>query len=126
MYAVLLLPSRIILMPLQMPPKDSFLNFGIVTITICIPSYLFIFSLNSDSWQRRYQAIFYWTRAFLAHPLRRRQTGSPPSQNWWSRFWEPKSEPTVPKRRQPRSLTVFEDLLSQDESADVPANRPEN
>ena len=26
----------------------------------------------------------------------------------------------------PRSLTAFEDLLSQDENADVPANRPEN
>jgi hypothetical protein len=126
MYAVLLLPSSIILTLLQMPPQDSFVHFGIATVTICIPSYLFIFSLNSETWQERYLAMFDWTRAFLAHPLRRGQTGSQPSQNWWSRFWEPKSEPPMQKRRLSRSLTIYEDLASRNENVAVPVSRPDN
>jgi hypothetical protein len=112
-------------MLLQMPPQSSFVHFGIATITICIPSYLFIFSLNSETWQERYKAVYLWTRGFLAHPLRRARTDSQPSRNWWSRLWEPEPEPVVQRRRQSRSLTVYEDLALRNENVATPVNRPE-
>src|SRR5271154_3726115 len=31
-----------------MDPKDSFVHFGIVTVCICIPTYILIIGINSD------------------------------------------------------------------------------
>lgn len=93
-----------------MPQNANFIHFAIVTVTICIPSYLFIFSLNSDAWQERYKAMFHCIRHFIAHPLSRHRSASERPRNWWSRFWEPEPEHPVQKRRQSRSTTAFEDL----------------
>jgi len=102
-----------------MPQTDNFTHFGIATITICIPSYLLIFSLNSETWQDRYKAMFYWIREFLAHPFNRHRSESERPRNWWSRFWEPKSAPVLQKRRQSLSLTAYEDLVSRTEKSGV-------
>jgi hypothetical protein len=102
-----------------MPQNDNFTHFGIATVAICIPSYLLIFSLNSETWQERYKAIFYWIREFLAHPLNRHRSESERPRNWWSRFWEPESAPVLQKRRQSLSLTAYEDLLLRGEKSGV-------
>jgi hypothetical protein len=108
-----------------MPQTDNFTHFGIATIAICIPSYLLIFSLNSETWQERYMAIFYWTRELLAHPFSRHRPESERPRNWWSRFWEPKSAPVLQKRRQSHSLTAYEDLVSRTEKLGVAASQQE-
>jgi hypothetical protein len=109
-----------------MPTQRSFIHFAIATVTICIPSYLLIFSLNSDTWQERYKAMFQLIREFLAHPFSRRRIDSERSRNWWSRFWEPESEPTAQKRRQSRSLTTYEDLALRNEKLAIPVGQHEN
>jgi hypothetical protein len=108
-----------------MPPTDNFTHFGIATITICIPSYLLIFSLNSDTWQERYRAMFYWIREFLAHPFSRHRSELERPRNWWSRFWEPKSAPALQKRRQSHS-TSYEDLVSRTEKLGVAFGQQEH
>jgi hypothetical protein len=108
-----------------MPPTDNFTHFAIATVTICIPSYLLIFSLNSDTWQDRYKATFHWIREFLAHPFSGHRTKSESPRNWWSRLWEPKSEPTMQKRRQSRSLTAYEDLALRTKKLAVPVGQRE-
>jgi hypothetical protein len=102
-----------------MPPSDNFTHFAIATVTICVPSYLLIFSLNSDSWQERYRVVFYWIREFLAHPFSRHRSELERPRNWWSRFWEPKSAPVLRKQRQSHSLTSSEDLMSPNEKFGV-------
>lgn len=103
-----------------MPQNANFIHFAIVTVTICIPSYLLIFSLNSDTWQERYKAMFHCIRHFIAHPLSRHRSASERPRNWWSRFWEPEPEHPVQKRRQSRSMTTFEDLASHTEKWALP------
>ena len=98
-----------------MPPTANFTHFGIAAATICVPSYLLIFSLSSDTWQERYRLMFYWIREFLAHPFRRHRSELERPSNWWSRFWEPKSAPFLQKRRQSHSLTAYEDWVSRAE-----------
>jgi hypothetical protein len=101
-----------------MPPNDNFTHFGIATITICVPSYLLIFSLNSDTWQERYRAMFYWIREFLAHPFSRHRSEWKRPRNWWGRFWEPKSTPALQKRRQSHWMS-YEDSMSRTEKLGV-------
>jgi hypothetical protein len=108
-----------------MPPTDNFTHFGIATITICVPSYLLIFSLNSDTWQERYKTILYWIRGFLAHPFNRHQPESERPRNWWSRLWEPKSAPVLQKRRQSHPLAAYEDLVSHTEKLGVAVGQQE-
>jgi hypothetical protein len=108
-----------------MPQTDNFTHFGIATIAICIPSYLLIFSLNSETWQERYMAMFYWIREFLAHPFSRHRPESERPRNWWSRFWEPQSAPVLQKRRQSLSLAAYEDLVSRTEKLGVAVSRQE-
>jgi hypothetical protein len=107
-----------------MPPTDNFTHFGIATITICVPSYLLIFSLSSDTWQERYRTMFYWIREFLAHPFSRHRTELERPRNWWSRFWEPKPASTLQKRRQSH-WTSYEDLVSRTEKLGVAFNQQE-
>jgi hypothetical protein len=108
-----------------MPQTDNFTHFGIATITICIPSYLLIFSLNSETWQERYMAMFYWIREFLAHPFNRHRSESERPRNWWSRFWEPKSAPVLQKRRQSHPLIAYEDLASRTEKPGIAVGQRE-
>ena len=117
--------SVVILTPWQMPPQDDFTHFAIATVTICIPSYLLIFSLNSDAWQDRYKAMFHWICEFMAHPFSRHRPESERPRNWWTRFWEPKEETTLQKRRQFRSLTAYEDLAAHTEKLTVPVGHKE-
>jgi hypothetical protein len=105
-----------------MPAQNSFIHFAIATITICIPSYLLIFSLNSDTWQERYKAMFRWIREFMAHPFRGHRPYSEGPRNWWSRLWEPKSEPAAQKRR---PLTASEDLAPRAEKLAIPVSHRE-
>ena len=103
-----------------MPQQDNFTHFAIATVTICIPSYLLIFSLNSDTWLGRYKAIFHRMCGFLAHPFSQHRPESERPRNWWSRLWVSKSDSTLRKRRQSRSLTAYEDLASQSEKSAAP------
>lgn len=108
-----------------MPPNDNFTHFGIATITICIPSYLLIFSLNSDTWQERYRAMFYWICEFVAHPFSRHRSEWERPRNWWSRFWEPKSTPALQKRRQSHWMS-YEDSASRTEKLGVAFGQQES
>src|SRR3954451_11179797 len=102
-----------------MPQTNNFTPFGIATISICVPSYLLIFSLNSDTWQERYKAIYWLIRQVLAYPFNRHRSESERSRKWWSRFREPESEPVLQRPRQSYSLTAYEDLVSRTKKSHV-------
>lgn len=108
-----------------MPQQENFTRFAISTVTICIPSYLLIFSLNSDTWLGRYRAMLLGVREFLAHPFSQHRSESERPRNWWGRLWEPKSENTLQKQRQSRSVTDYEDLASNSEKSTVPVGQRE-
>ena len=113
------------LSPSQMPQGDNFVHFAIATVTICIPSYLIIFSLNSDVWQDRYKAMFRVFCEFMAHPFRPHLSESEKPRNWWTRFWEPKEETKQQKPRQIRSVADYEGLAAGTEKLGVPNNHNE-
>ena len=49
----------------NMNPKDGFINFGIVTLVVCVPTYMLIGSLNTGS------GFEFWTRLFTRDFWRR-------------------------------------------------------
>ena len=106
-----------------MPQQDNFTRFAIATVTICIPSYLLIFSLNSDTWLGRYRAMLLVMREFLAHPFSQHRSESERPRNWWSRLWEPKSDTTLQKQRQSRSVTDYEDQASNSQKSAIPVSQ---
>lgn len=85
-----------------MPPNDNFVRFGIATVTICLPSYLLIFSLSSDRWLERYDR--WWTRlhAFLAMLFFQPQRQ--PSQKFWTGLFRIESQPPPTQDPQQRQV----------------------
>jgi Mg2+ and Co2+ transporter CorA len=55
----------------NMPPKDSFRPFGIVTATICVPTYFFLVSVNSPETATSALKRVGWVLTLLASGFRR-------------------------------------------------------
>lgn len=88
-----------------MPQNDNFVRFGITTATICLPSYLLIFSLSSDTWIERYQRWWTQLRGVVLFP-----TEAQRSKNSWIGMFQTRSPPPPQNRRQSQSVTAQEGM----------------
>ena len=81
-----------------MPQQDNFIRFGIATVTICLPSYLIIFSFASEHWLERYDR---WWKKLMAMLFIK--TESEQAQKFWTNMFRTSSAPPPRHRRQSAS-----------------------
>ncbi len=79
----------------QMPQQDNFIRFGIATVTICLPSYLIIFSFASEHWLERYDR---WWKRLMAMLFIKTKSEQP--QGFWTGLFRTSSQPPLRTRRQ--------------------------
>ena len=87
---------ELILTRFQMPQNDNFVRFGIATATICLPSYLIIFSFASERWLERYDR---WWKKLMAMLFIKTESNQL-QQGFWTGLFRTSSQPPPRQRRQ--------------------------
>lgn len=95
----------------NMPPKDSFKPFGIVTATICVPTYFFLVSVNSPETAASVLKRIGWIMSLVASGFRRHSDRMKQFEQKY-KMGEYKSSlgNAEPKRFASRTLSSYEEL----------------